>query len=192
MKTTLIFDCYGVISTSVAEVWGRKYFSEDQFKIITSEIVSKGDIGEYTDLEVYDNLSLLTGVPSEEIRHEWESLAHLREDLLEEIKRLKKKYHIVLLSNASRGFLEKSVLNRMNVDDYFDEIIVSSDICLIKPNVDIYTYALDKINKTALECVFIDDNPKNIEGAKKAHIDGIVFKNTEDFKNELEKLVNKN
>ena len=79
----------------------------------------------------------------------------------------------------------------MNVDDYFDEIIVSSDVCLIKPNVDIYTYALDKINKTALECVFIDDNPKNIEGAKKAHIDGIVFKNTEDFKNELEKLVNK-
>lgn len=188
MKKVLIFDCFGVISTQVDPYWAKRFFSEDEYKIISKEIIEKGDIGEFTIDQVYENLSLLSNEPKEQIKRDWESYAHFREDLLEEIKKLKNKFKIVLLSNAAGDFV-REIFKRINPDEYFDEIIISSDICLVKPNRDIFEYALDKIGATSLECVFIDDNEKNIEGAKKAHIDGILFKNTEQFKEDLTKML---
>ena len=48
---------------------------------------------------------------------------------------------------------------------------------LAKPDISFFNYVLDKENINPKEVLFIDDNIKNIEGAKKVKIDSILFKN---------------
>ena len=55
--------------------------------------------------------------------------------------------------------------------DFFklmDGIVVSGEEHLLKPDIRIYQTLLDRYHLRAGECLFIDDSPANIEGAKKA------------------------
>jgi putative hydrolase of the HAD superfamily len=46
---------------------------------------------------------------------------------------------------------------------------------MIKPDVCIYQYLLDKYQLLPEECFFIDDMARNVAGAEKAGIRGTVF-----------------
>jgi len=70
--------------------------------------------------------------------------------------------------------------------DLFDEIIISGDVKLIKPEPEIYELCLQKIGKPANQCLFIDDLEANINTARKLGFDTVHFKSPEDLKNELQ------
>ena len=82
-------------------------------------------------------------------------------------------YRLFVLSNASSSFYQ--YFQRFAPLDYFDGIVVSCDIHMIKPDVRIYQYLLDKYQLTPEESFFIDDMPGNVAGAQKAGIRGAVF-----------------
>lgn len=85
----------------------------------------------------------------------------------------KKGYRLYVLSNASNAFYR--YFPRFAPLDYFDGIVVSCDIHIIKPDIRIYQYLLEKYNLCPEECLFIDDRADNVEGAKKAGMHGAVF-----------------
>ena len=89
-----------------------------------------------------------------------------------------KGYGIYILSNASDKFYD--YFQRWKPLSYFTGYVVSCDINIIKPNVEIYKYLLNKYNLKAEECLFIDDLEANIEGAKKVGIHAEIFKNDYD------------
>lgn len=80
---------------------------------------------------------------------------------------------IYVLSNASNSFYDYFP-NFMSFD-YFDGIVVSCDLHIVKPDIRIYEYLLEKYELRPEECFFIDDVTANIEGAEKAGINGAVF-----------------
>ncbi len=88
-----------------------------------------------------------------------------------------KGYRIYVLSNASDAFYQ--YFPQFAPLNYFDGIVVSSDIRLIKPDIEIYRYFLRKYELKAEECFFIDDREENVEGARAAGMQGHVF--CEDF-----------
>lgn len=94
-------------------------------------------------------------------------------------------YKIYVLSNASNTFYDYFP-ERFTPLSYFDGVVVSSDIHMIKPEREIYTYLLEKYQLTPEESFFIDDRPENIEGARAAHMNGAVFNG--DFR-EMEKTI---
>ena len=94
-------------------------------------------------------------------------------------------YKIYVLSNASNTFYDYFP-ERFAPFSYFDGVVVSSDIHMIKPEREIYTYLLEKYQLTPEESFFIDDRPENIEGARAAHMNGAVFNG--DFR-EMEKTI---
>ena len=63
--------------------------------------------------------------------------------------------------------------------------IASWDVKLVKPGPEIYLALLDKYGLKAEECVFTDDTPKNVEGAKAVGIDAFLFLNTQQCEKEL-------
>ncbi len=85
---------------------------------------------------------------------------------------------VYVLSNASSSFYR--YFPRFLPFDYFDGMAVSCDIHIIKPDIRIYQYLLEKYALRPEECFFIDDIKKNVEGAAKAGIRGTVFQG--DFK----------
>ena len=51
---------------------------------------------------------------------------------------------------------------------------------------DIYEILLNRFDLKPQHCVFIDDSKDNVEGAEKAGIKGIHYKNSEQLRNELQ------
>ena len=71
---------------------------------------------------------------------------------------------IYVLSNASDRFY--AYFDKFLPLRFFDGAIVSSDIKMMKPDPEIFQYAMDRYGLRKEECLFVDDSMKNVEGAK--------------------------
>jgi len=72
--------------------------------------------------------------------------------------------------------------------DWFDDLIISGEVGLIKPDPAIYHHTLERIGLSAAECVFIDDSAKNISAARQLGLIGIQFESPEQLTDELRAL----
>lgn len=75
------------------------------------------------------------------------------------------------------------VLEKLGFYDYIDpqHVINSIDFGYLKPSEGFYRYALQKTKQVPNEVLFIDDNLKNVEGAKKLNIHGMHYIETEEM-----------
>ena len=70
-----------------------------------------------------------------------------------------------------------------------DGIVVSGEEMTMKPRPEMYRILLDRYGLKAEECVFIDDNPRNAEGAEAVGIRGIIFRDAAQLRAELSGLL---
>ena len=63
--------------------------------------------------------------------------------------------------------------------DEFDEIIISGEVNLIKPEPEIYQLLLSKIDFPAQACLFIDDSRANIDMARSLGFHAVLFESPE-------------
>ncbi len=71
-----------------------------------------------------------------------------------------------LFSKANAGILNK-----------FEDIIISGDIGLIKPHKEAFEYVIKRCNLHPADCLLIDDQKTNADGAKKCGIRTLLLKN---------------
>ena len=180
MKKVILFDFFGVISSEIAPIWFRRYFSEEEAKRIKEQVVAPADLGKRSEDEMFTLAALSCGVDKETVKRDWYGLAKINFELVDFIKKAKKKYPVYLLSNAQDTFL-KTIIYKNKLEDLFEKTFISGEIGLAKPDVNYFKYCLSAIGKDPAECVMIDDNPNNIAAAKEVGIDGIVFSNNESF-----------
>lgn len=92
-------------------------------------------------------------------------------DLVKELKG--KGYRIYLLSNTCTRYHEF----RKNIPalEFFDGEFVSCDFHFVKPEPGIYLRFLEYFHLRPEECVFIDDDPRNIEGAVRCGMGGVIY-----------------
>lgn len=83
-------------------------------------------------------------------------------------------YKIYLLSNASSLFY--NYFSSIPGSGLFDGLLVSSDYGLLKPQHEIYEKLFSVFKLLPEDCLFIDDQPQNIEGASICGMQGIVFR----------------
>ena len=57
----------------------------------------------------------------------------------------------------------------------FLDTVVSGDERLVKPDPEIYRVLLERNGLDAADCLFIDDSPANVEGAKAVGMDAVRF-----------------
>lgn len=101
------------------------------------------------------------------------------------IKRLKAAgIGVYYLSNTNEHAFE-FMTSTYEVFSYMDGGIASYRDGVIKPSADIFELFLSRYGKTAEECVFVDDMPQNVDGAKAVGLHGIVLKNIDDLEVEL-------
>ena len=68
---------------------------------------------------------------------------------------------------------------------------ISYEVHRIKPEPEIYRILLEKYELKAEECVFVDDNGKNIQAARELGFRTVHFENYEQAREALEKLLRK-
>lgn len=106
---------------------------------------------------------LLTGVPEEKLRF----IRHLHDDL---------GYRTAILSNTNWIHWEHSVKEFFTVEgrevtDYFDDIFLSCDLGLVKPDDRIYDIMLEHLGVKGEDVFFIDDSARNCEAASRHGIE---------------------
>ena len=105
--------------------------------------------------------------------------------ILKDIK--EKGFNLYVLSNfESTAF--KKLKDRFKYFDLFDDIVISCDVKMLKPDEGIYLYLLNKHGLIPEECLFIDDMKMNIETAKRLGMNTIWFRENINIKEELEKM----
>lgn len=65
--------------------------------------------------------------------------------------------------------------------DHFNQVTFSYELGVIKPEPDIYHYALRGLAVAPEEALFLDDRPENVEGARAIGLHAEVFTTWEEF-----------
>ena len=95
---------------------------------------------------------------------------------------------VYVLSNFSEK-IWKECLDALEFYEFTDGGIISYKEHLIKPDPAVYQLLIDRYGLCANESVFIDDLEENINAARLCGINGIVFKNYEQAKKELNDMI---
>ena len=96
-------------------------------------------------------------------------------------------YKVYCLSNMSFKAV-RECWDALSFIEELDGYILSCDVKLTKPEPEIYKALFDKYNLKPEECIFIDDLPRNVEGAKAAGMHAIVFKRVKEAEEEIAKI----
>lgn len=72
---------------------------------------------------------------------------------------------------------------------HFDDLIVSGEVKLVKPDPAIYHLTLKRIGCLAEECVFIDDSLPNIETARRLGFHAIHFQSPRQVEAEIKRIL---
>ena len=193
MIKLIIFDIGGVIVDFWEDLYydylsGKIGIKEKKVREIFEPLVLKSELGILKQSDMEHVASKQLGIPRSHL--EWnDAYKHLAKTNFETvniIKRLRRKYTVVMLSNIGRSRL--NITRRYFVNKKWDgKIFASCDIGMRKPNPKIYKYVLEKMHVAPKETLFIDNLRENVEGAKRAGLNGIWFKNPEQLREDLAK-----
>ena len=174
----LILDAMGVIFTVghdlyellIPFVWCKNKDISDQLMIDTYLEASKGLI---PSSELWAKIGFGDQYP--EIEKEYlDTQLKIDKEFLELAPRFKDDYSLALLSNDVKEW-SNYLREKFGLNEIFDEIIVSGDVGLRKPNKKIYTLLLDRLNISPEKCVFVDDKLRNLQPASELGIRTIRF-----------------
>jgi epoxide hydrolase-like predicted phosphatase len=187
MIKAIIFDFFSVLAVRNAAPFRKAYFPNDNEKNrqnqLALEQLGRGDIG-YNDY--IDKLAELGGVDRETVLKYTEDY-HANEELLKYIRtQLKPKYKLGIISNAGQDWVLK-ILGKDK--QLFDNVVLSYEHGIIKPEPEIYEMSLSNLGVEAEECVFVDDILTYCQGAEQVGMNTIWFKNFEQMKKDLETIL---
>lgn len=195
-RHNLIFDFGNVLVRWEPQRVYLPYFGGDEAQywyfwrhVCNPELRNRIDAGEDQQQCINSQKALFPdyAAPLEMFITDWEEtlpgeMPGMRE-LLQQLK-ADSRYRIFGLTNWS---METFPLARKKFEilQMIDNYVVSGDVKLVKPDPAIFRLALNRFGIRADETTFIDDNPDNVEAAKRLGMDGIVFTNAASLRAEL-------
>jgi len=145
--------------------------------LFETEASIQAALGEISMEHHWRGIHEILHIPPEErlefIRQFW-SADGLNQELVDYLPALRKHYRIGLLSNANDD-LRQMLVERWQIADLFDDMIISAEVGLLKPDRRIYELALQRLGVLPDEAIFIDDMPVNVEGARAAGLHAIQY-----------------
>ena len=198
MIKTVIFDIGNVLTDFAwQEMYKEKGLGGETFDRVAKATVQSPywcelDRGIMTFSEVMDKFVSLDSEMEDEIRRvlaDMHGIVTGRSYAVPWVCSLKKQgLKVYVLSNFSEK-IWKECIDALEFFEFTDGGIISYKEHLIKPDQAVYELLLERYGLCADECVFIDDLEENVKAARLCGINGIVFKNYEQAKKELNDML---
>ena len=159
--------------------------------VFRGEMGVRASLGQATSDDVWTWVLQYLGFPKSErkaIERDFFSGDQVDNDLISFIRSLRPGYKTGIISNAwpeLRHWLEV----RWCIADTFDQIVISAEVGILKPDPRIYHLALNGLGVAPNEAIFIDDFKENIVGALDIGMRAIRFRTTEQVTSELRALL---
>lgn len=189
----VIFDLFETLITE----WGHKKYTKnemssdlgierDKFDKYWEEMEKERYLGKisFTDSilsvcekcgKMVDDL-ILSEITDKRIRTKSQCFDYVNPDVYGLLDRLKAMgLRLAIISNCSSE--EVKVIRQSKIYEYFDQVILSYEVKMQKPDVRIYQEGSDLLGVAADECIFVGDGGSNeLEGAKSAGMKAIQAK----------------
>lgn len=165
---------------------------ELEYLVFSSESGEKAQRGEISYETHWENLQKLFNLSRDEIlqlQEKFWASDSVDQQLVEYIRQLQKSTSTGLISNAFSD-LHFHLNETLQIADLFNVLIISAEVGIVKPNPEIYYYALNQLNVHPSESIFIDDKLDNILAANQIGMHGIVFRNTEQTIADIDQIIN--
>lgn len=179
-KTVLLIDMYGVIikeSKGYFIPYTFEHFEQTEYARLTKafreeQLFTQAGNG---DLSSDEFLSLLGYAnPAETMRDYLGNYLTLDPGFLQFAETNHDRYDFVLLSNDVKEW-SHYLFELHGLGKYFKDSIISGDIHMRKPEKRIFSYTLERIQRSPHECIFIDNSVKNLDAAQSMGIHTVLF-----------------
>lgn len=193
---TVIFDCGRVLTFDQRRDLAEKMAgivgtAPDSFPAAYAAARGDYDRGTTTAAEYWGKVAARFGrridgaATAELVRLDMDSWFTINPDTVEIVRRLKARgYRLLILSNMNvegkeRLFGEARIVDGEDWTALFDDILLSCDLGLLKPEHAIYRACLERTEAEPGECLFIDDMPANAEAARECGMRALHFTGAE-------------
>jgi epoxide hydrolase-like predicted phosphatase len=159
--------------------------------VFNSQSAALAARGEISEEEHWRRIAVELGVPPADLENfhsAFWSGDEVDSELIQFIRSLRPTYKTALLSNAWTG-TRKALDEYYGCLDIFDEVVISAEIRLAKPDPAIYRAMLTLLDLPANQTIFVDDLAENIEAANALGIHGIRFENTRQAIQDVRRLL---
>ena len=196
MIKAVIFDLDGVI----AETEHVHIQAETETMLKHGVKISENELHQYTGTTAKQMLTALTRkyrlhVTFNEIFNEKEEIMfRLLEkkvqptngviELLRKLKQMKIKLGI---ASSSHKRLIEYVLKELEIAPLFDSVVGAEDVANSKPNPEIFLTCAKKLHAEPTECLVVEDSKLGVEGAKKAGMKCLGYRNPNSGNQDLSK-----
>lgn len=112
------------------------------------------------------------------IRRHSVSARRLNQPMIQLLRSLRPRYKTAILSNAASEFRD-TFCRAYGMEEWVDEVIISAEEGLAKPDLRLYNLALERLGVQPAEAIFIDDVAENVEAAREAGMHAYHFQNNQ-------------
>lgn len=198
MIQAIIFDLGGVLVRTEDPRPRTKYAKklgltreELEHTVFDGTSAVRATIGEISVAEHWENVRQQLELSRKEIKTLQDRFwggDRLDTELVDYIRSLRGTYRTALLSNAWSD-ARRVIHEELGIEDAFDELIISAEVHLAKPNPRIFQYTVDKLGVGARQAIFVDDFPDNITSAREFGLNAIRFETALQTRAEMGKLL---
>ena len=158
--------------------------------VFESESAARAMLGELTIDQHWQAVGAALGVLPEDlpaVRAQFWSADVVNQELVALIHKLRPRYKIGLLSNAWND-LRQVLATRLPIGHLFDDMLISAEVGLGKPDPRIYHLAVERLGVQPHEAIFIDDVLVNVEAARSVGLQAVHYRSNPQLFAELESL----
>ena len=99
------------------------------------------------------------------------------------LQALKPRYKLSLITNWEHPPKLYTLLSELNLSKYFDEVVISAEVGVVKPDPEIFQIALERIGLNPCEVAYVGDTPVDVEGSLNAGVHPVLIRRGASMKN---------
>ena len=157
------------------------------FESPSSQQASLGEIPEEAHWQAVAEALRLPRPEADKVTAAFFSGDRVNQPLIDYLRSLRPGRKVGLISNAWSGL--RQFIGKKGFSNVFDEMTISAEVGLMKPDPRIFHLALENLDAKPEESVFIDDVLVNVEAARAIGMAGIHFTQPEQALEELKRLL---
>lgn len=189
LPKVIIFDLGGVLlnldytlTTKAFISLGMTDFENRYSQLQQTDLFDQFEIGKVSPFHFVNRLldQLPAGTTANQVVHAWNAMVlDFPKERLDWLLKLKAERRIFLLSNTNTLHIDavkralKTAVGHDRLEDYFEKVFLSHEIGMRKPHVETFAWVADQIGVKPEDCLFIDDSPQHVEGAKQAGLQAV-------------------
>jgi epoxide hydrolase-like predicted phosphatase len=117
-------------------------------------------------------------------------ISEVNENMINLIKNIKRKndLKLICISNINSSHHEYIKEQDWNIFELFDDVVLSHEVKITKPNPKIFKNAIKKAKCKPKEIIYIDDGLNNVKAAQEMNINAIKFNSVSEIIKKLKDL----